>query len=176
MMKKYLGKLPVAQRGFTLLELLFVAMIIGILSVIAIPNYQKYVLRAKITESFFITSEARNKIAEYYRYTGEFPQDNFAAGIPAADTIKGAYIESLSIEDGAIHLLFSKKEPKLAGKYLSIRPVVTKGESVVPLRFICGYQKISKTDKTDKKAKTTQKMQRIIGKNKTNIETNLTCH
>jgi len=54
----------VGQRGFTLVELMIVVAIIGILSAVALPSYQDYSVRAKVTEALVLTSGYKNTIAE----------------------------------------------------------------------------------------------------------------
>lgn len=69
------------QKGFTLIELMIVVAIIGILAAVAIPAYQDYTIRAKVSEVLVIASSARTNVAEYYISQGEMPATTNAAGI-----------------------------------------------------------------------------------------------
>lgn len=52
------------QKGFTLIELMIVVAIIGVLAAIAIPAYQDYIIRARVTEGLSLASAAQTTIAE----------------------------------------------------------------------------------------------------------------
>ncbi|KTD04299.1 pilin [Fluoribacter gormanii] len=52
------------QKGFTLIELMIVVAIVGILAAIAIPAYQDYVVRARVTEGLSIASSAKTTVSE----------------------------------------------------------------------------------------------------------------
>lgn len=74
--QKPLSMTPCLSVGFTLIELLVVVLIIGILSAVALPQYRKAVLRAKMTEAIVNTKAIYDAQQLYKMETGEYT-DNF---------------------------------------------------------------------------------------------------
>lgn len=68
------------QQGFTLIELMIVVAIVGILAAIAIPAYQDYTVRAKMTEAVNAATAAKAAISEFYVSQGSMPADASAGG------------------------------------------------------------------------------------------------
>lgn len=56
------------MEGFTLIELMIVVAIIGILVAIAVPAYQNYTIRSKVSEGFILSSEAKLAVVEMLGY------------------------------------------------------------------------------------------------------------
>jgi len=81
-----------AQKGFTLIELMIVIAIVGILAAIALPAYQDYIVRSKMSEAMVALAAAKTTVSEYVASTGNLPADGAAVGLPedAAD-IEAAY-------------------------------------------------------------------------------------
>src|SRR5258706_354567 len=61
------------QQGFTLIELMIVVAIIGILAAIAIPAYQDFTIRSKVTELINAAGVCKTSVAEYYQAKGVMP-------------------------------------------------------------------------------------------------------
>ena len=64
------------QKGFTLIELMIVVAIIGILAAVALPAYQDYTIRAKMSEVILAMSSCRTSITEVYQSGGTAPLAN----------------------------------------------------------------------------------------------------
>jgi type IV pilus assembly protein PilA len=84
-----------AQQGFTLIELMIVIAIIGILAAVALPAYQDFTVRAKMSEPLAALSEAKASYAEYYSANSTLPADNAAVGISTDRNSK--YVEKIEV-------------------------------------------------------------------------------
>ncbi|HEZ7191735.1 TPA: pilin [Neisseria meningitidis] len=110
------------QKGFTLIELMIVIAIVGILAAVALPAYQDYTARAQVSEAILLAEGQKSAVTEYYLNHGKWPDGNSNAGVASSSTIKGKYVQSVTVANGVItaQMASSGVNKEIQGKKLSL--------------------------------------------------------
>lgn len=113
----------IAQRGFTLLELMIVVAIIGILASVSLPAYQNYSARAKMSEVILALSTCRTNISETVQAAAFLPFGGQWACESVAGTAASKYVEAISTSDeGAVRARIQNVNSLVNGQHVILRP------------------------------------------------------
>ena len=91
------------QQGFTLIELMIVVAIIGILAAIAIPAYQDYTSRAKVSEAASLLDGIKTDVHEYYSNYGSFPSKTNLVAFAGNKVFTGKYVSTVQGTDTGLY-------------------------------------------------------------------------
>ncbi len=116
--------------GFTLIELMIVTAIIGILAAIAIPAYQTYLVRTKVTEAINVLGAAKNMMTAHYMDGGDWPNSMSRAGLnPNYYSYETDYVKFLALNtavEGQLYLMLHNIEPlQVDNRVLTFTPDIS---------------------------------------------------
>lgn len=83
-------------QGFTLIEMMIVIAIVAILAAVAIPMYQTYIVRAKITEALNAASSTKTYVSIHHAESGQLP--NTSAELGLTEDVDWDYVEKIEIQ------------------------------------------------------------------------------
>lgn len=117
------------QKGFTLIELMIVVAIIGILAAVALPAYQDYTTRAKMSEVIGFAASAKTAVTECIQNNNATTNcgSNSLVGIAASTDITSTYVESVSVGSGGVITVAIRgtNDTTLDAASISLRPTLS---------------------------------------------------
>ena len=121
------------QKGFTLIELMIVVAIVGILAAIALPAYQDYTIRARVSEAAAAAAACKTAVAEFYASNNALPTSDTQAGCSGTSNYT-QFVASTTVGAAGVITVSLSTDTKLggaAGGTLTLRPTTVAGQNVI---------------------------------------------